>query len=305
MPFPRLIEHGETSMLEHTASRPLVYIVTRNHNGFNLTAESLRSLSKLTYPNYRILVVDDGSTDGSGNKIAERFPAVSLIATPKYLEYCKGLNMGIREALRNGAQYVFLVNNDTKDFSPNYLEEVVGEFERSDAVGLVGSWCYDYDGKLRWQGVVKDKLGVPMETPTEGFVVKREVFQMVGLLNERLVRYFEDLDFIIRLREAGYHTRAVSSVSFAHLGGGTSNGQVFIPNYYRVRNLILFMRKHCADKPFRWKVKMFRVYLGVHIERVRESARRGEFKSSIKISSAITLGFAAGFLVSWSEQSDL
>jgi len=228
-----------------------------------------------------------------------------VIRTGKYLEYCKSLNLGIRHALRDGAQYVFLVNNDTKDFSPNYLEEIVGAFEQSDRVGLVGSWCYDYDGKLRWQGVAKEKLGVPMETPTEGFVVKREVFETIGLLSERLVRYFEDLDFIIRLRQAGYETRAVSSASFAHLGGGTSSKQAFIPNYYRVRNLILFMRKYCADKSLKWKVNKFFGYLRVHIDRLRKCLRRGDFKSFIKIGSSIVLGFVGGFLVSWSDENEL
>lgn len=292
-------------MKEHGKDYPLVYIVMRNHNAFALTAESLHSLRQLTYPNYRILVVDDGSTDDSADRIAENFPEVSLTRIGRYLEYCKGLNIGIREALRNEAQYIFLVNNDTKDFSPNYLEEIVRAFEQSDRVGLVGSWCYDYDGKLRWRGVAKEKLGVPMETPTEGFVVKREVFETIGLLSERLVRYFEDLDFIIRLRKAGYETRAVSSVSFAHLGGGTSSKQSFVPNYYRVRNLILFMRKHGADKPLRWKVDNFRRNLRVHIDRLKQCLRRGDFKSFTKIGSSIVIGIVMGFSVKWSDDNEL
>lgn len=292
-------------MREPSEDQPLVYIVMRNHNAFHLTCKCLQSLSKLTYPNHRILVVDDGSRDDSADRILQSFPEVSVIRTGKYLEYCKSLNLGIRQALRNGAEYVFLVNNDTKDFSTNYLEEVVGAFEENGRVGLVGSWCYDYDGRPRWQGVAKEKLGVLMETPTEGFVVKREVFETIGLLSERLVRYFEDLDFIIRLRKAGYETRAVSSVSFAHLGGGTSSKQSFVPNYYRVRNLILFMRKHGADKPFRWKVKNFRHNLRVHVDRLKQCLRRGDFKSLIKIGTATALGFVVGFLLTWTDENEL
>lgn len=284
--------------------QPLVYIVMRNHNSFSLTAECLQSLRNLTYPDYRVLVVDDGSNDDSADRIGASFPEVSVVRTGKYLEYCKSLNVGTREALRNGAQYVFLVNNDTKDFSPNYLEEIVAAFEQSDRVGLVGSWCYDYNGKLRWQGVAKEKLGVPMETPTEGFVVKREAFETIGLLNERLVRYFEDLDFIIRLRKAGYETCAVSSVSFAHLGGGISSKQAFIPNYYRVRNLVMFMRKHCADKSFKWRVNKFSSYLQAHTDRLKQCLKRGDFKSFIKISSSIALGFVGGFLTAWKDEKN-
>lgn len=303
-PF-NVIEGGANKIEEPAKHHPLVYIVMRNHNAFPLTCECLQSLSKLTYPNYRILVVDDSSRDDSADRIVQTFPAVSVIRTGKYLEYCKGLNFGIRQALRNGAEYVFLVNNDTKDFSANYLEEVVGAFEENGRVGLVGSWCYDYDGKLRWQGVAKEKLGVSMETPTEGFIVKREVFEAIGLLNERLVRYFEDLDFIVRLRKAGYDTTAVPSVSFAHLGSGTSKRQAFVPNYYRVRNLIMFLRKYCSDKPFGWRVKTFRRYLRVHVDRLKESFRKRDFKSFIKIGSSIAIGLAMGFVVPWRDENEL
>lgn len=290
---------------ESTKHHPLVYIVMRNHNTFPLTYECLQSLRKLTYPNYHILVVDDGSRDDSADRIVHTFPEVSVIRTEKYLEYCKSLNLGIRQALRNNAKYVFLVNNDTKDFSTNYLEEIVRTFKQNDKVGLVGSWCFDYNGKLRWQGKAKNKLGVAMETPTEGFIIKREVFETIGLLNERLVRYFEDLDFIVRLREAGFYTTAVSTVSFAHLGGGTSSKQTFIPNYYRVRNLILFMRKHCTDKSLKWKIKTFHTYLRVHIDRLKESLRKGDFKAFIKISGSIAIGLVIGFIISWNDENGL
>ena len=292
-------------MNELSRDRALVYIVMRNHNALPLTAEALCSLRQLTYPNYRVIVVDDGSNDDSPDEISLHFPEVTLIRSAKYIEYCKSFNIGIREALRNQAQYIFLVNNDTKDFSTNYLEAIVGEFEENRSVGLVGSWCFDYNGGPIWQGVAKEKLGVPMETPTEGFVVKREVFERIGLLNEKLVRYFEDLDFIIRLRSAGYQTRAVSSVSFAHLGGGTSSKQTFVPNYYRVRNVILFMRKHCADKTMKWKVKQFLRYMRVHTDRLKAALRRRDAKSFLMIGGSITLGFMAGLVVRWADNNEL
>lgn len=294
-----------TPMIELGKDCPLVYIVMRNHNKFCLTHESLISLNKLTYPNYRILVVDDGSIDDSPDKIVKNFPGIKLIRTGKYLEYCKSLNFGIRYALKDGAQYVFLVNNDTKDFSPNYFEEIIQAFRDNNKVGMIGSLCYDYDGNFRREGIAKDKLGVPMEIPTEGFVIKREVIETIGLLNEMLVRYFEDLDYIIRLRNAGYQTHVVSTVSFAHLGGGTSSKQIFIPNYYRVRNLILFIRKHCTDKSLGWKMRECYKYLSLHTGRMKTSLRKGEFGSFFKISGSVALGLMAGFLFKWREEYGL
>lgn len=278
---------------------PLVYIITRNHDSFPLTSQFIQSLRQLTYPNYHILVVDDGSVDDSADKISKNFSEVKLIRTGQYLEYCKGLNVGIRVALKDGAEYIFLVNNDTKDFSSNYLEEIVQAFEEDSKVGLVGSWCYDYDGKLRWNGIDKDMIGTPMKTPTEGFIVKREVFEKIGLLDEKLVRHFEDLDFIIRLRKAGYNTKAVSSVSFAHLGGGTSLKHPFIPNYYRVRNLIWFMKRYHADKPFRWKMRKLMAGLEPHYIRLVNSLKQLEIKRFVIIGCSITCGLIVGIAIKW------
>lgn len=295
---------GTKKMREYSKDQPLVYIVILNYNAFGLTTECLRSLGQLTYSNYHMLVVDDGSLDDSADKIVESFPEITLIRNRKNLNYCKSFNVGIREALRNGARYIFLVNNDTKDFSPNYLEEIVQAFEENSKVGLVGSRCYDYGRGVRWKGVAKDKFGIPMETPTEGYVIKREVFEKIGLLDEKLVIYFEDLDFIVRLRKAGYVTKAVFSVSFAHLGGGTTSRQLFVPNYYRVRNLIWFMKRYCADKPFSWKIMNFMIGLEVHVRRLGNSFINLDFKSFIILSYSIALGLIKGFITKWDGENE-
>lgn len=284
----------------------MVYIVLRNHNAFSLTSQCIQSLSELTYPNYRILVIDDGSTDDSADKISDIFPEVQLKKTGRYLEYCKSFNVGIRIALDNKAEYVFLVNNDTKDFSLNYLDEIIHSFKDNDKIGLIGSYCYDYGGKVRWNGDAKEKFGISMETPTEGYIIRSDVFHKIGLLDENLVRYFEDLDFIVRLRKKGYVTKSVTSVSFAHLGGGTSSKQIFIPNYYRVRNIIWFMKKYCRNKSFSWKIRTFLSNLiNPHINRIYVSLIKTNFKSFIMLNYSIIAGIIMGFITKWTEKNDI
>ena len=106
------------------------------------------------------------------------------------------------------------------------------EFQRDEKVGLVGSLVYDYEGRRRSAGTPDTRLGVFVDTPTEGYVFSRKVLEHVGLFDEQLVRYFEDFDYLIRMRAAGFKSVCALSVSFDHLGGGprrSSGGrQIFI-----------------------------------------------------------------------------
>lgn len=286
-------------MFDTNDETPLVYIVTANYNNFNATSEFINSLNKLTYPNYRILVVDDYSTDGSADKLAKVFPEITLIRNAENLSMCKSFNKGFREALKNCAEYIFLVGNDTSGFSPDYLEKIVETFEDDDRIGMVGSLCYDYEGGVRSEGIAKDRFGVQMDVPTEGHVIKREVFEKIGLLDENLVIYFDDIDFITRLREARYETKSISSVSFDHLGGGSTSKIPFKRNYYRVRNAIWFMRRYCGNKPFNWKIMQFIIAIEPHIRQLVKSFIHLEFKNFVIIGFGIVTGFGAGLLKKW------
>ena len=282
---------------------PLVYIILRNHNAYDFCKISLQSLSNLSYPNYKIILVDDGSNDNSTSQLLTRYPQITLVKTDKYIEYCRSLNLGIEIALQQSAKYIFLVNNDTKDFSKNYLEKIIDTFSKNSHLGIVGSVCYNYQGKTISSGKNKIKFGIPVNIPTEGFVISAEVFHRVGTLNNRLVRYFEDIDLIIRVRKAGLETKSISSISFAHLGGGTSSKQIFIPNYYRVRNLIMFIRHHCQNKPLTIRFTYFHTNFRVHLDRVRIAIKENDFPKTVKIIFSIILGIVVGLFLPWKENN--
>lgn len=122
----------------------LVYLIVLNWNGWKDTVECIDSCLKLTYTNFRILIVDNGSTDNSESILRECFPSVEFIQTGENLGFAGGNNVGIRYALEQGAVYVWLLNNDTVVDS-KALDELLKVAESDDKIGIVGSKIYYYD----------------------------------------------------------------------------------------------------------------------------------------------------------------
>jgi len=123
---------------------PLVFIIVLNWNGKDDTLECLGSLQQLDYPNFETVVVDNGSTDGSEDVIRSAFPSVNFIQTGRNLGYAGGNNVGIKHALSHGADYVWLLNNDTT-VDPNALTALVETAQADPKIAVVGSKIFYYD----------------------------------------------------------------------------------------------------------------------------------------------------------------
>ena len=198
---------------------PRVAVIILNYNGWRDTVECLRSLGELDYPNYRIIAVDNGSADDSVARIREHFPEIPLIETGKNLGEPSGNNVGIRQALKEGAEYVWVLNNDTV-VDPDALGAMVRAAEADPAVGAVGAVMYymsepeqvqTWGGSrvLMWWGTARYHKGpVPegsLHYITGGCILlRREALRQVGLLDERFFLYWVDADLGFRLRDAGW-----------------------------------------------------------------------------------------------------
>jgi hypothetical protein len=272
-----------------------------NYNNCFVTEQAVISLKKTSYQNYKIVIVDDCSTDKSVYSLKSKFPGIIVLSTENNGGLCKAFNVGIRKALLNGADYMFMVQNDTKNFSYNYFEEILRLFKRPEKIGIVSSHIYDDEGNLRWDGSFKNKLGISINFG-EGYMVKREVFDKVGLFNEKLKVYFEDLDFISRARKFGYKTCITSSVSFIHVGHQTFSKQTFYPNYIRIRNVVLIMRRYSRNKSLKWKIKNLLINLKLHIKKAAYAIKKKNAKELLLLSCALVFGFLAGLIVSWDEK---
>jgi GT2 family glycosyltransferase len=239
----------------------LVYILLLNWNNWRDTNDCLASLNGLHYDNWKAVVIDNGSGDDSVVRIRERFPEVEILALGQNLGYSTGNNNGIRVALDRGAEYVWLLNNDTT-VDANALRALVVRAEEDPRIGAVGSAIYYASEPSRIQawggGQVDFWLGGArhfLKPVTEGKVqfltgasilLRRSVLQSLGLLDEGFFMYWEDGDYCFRLRKAGLHLAVASESKVLHKGSASvENGSATMDTYF-TRSSRRFFRKHSA-----------------------------------------------------------
>lgn len=249
------------------SSDKLVYIVLLNWNGWQDTVECIASCKKLSYRNVRILIVDNGSTDGSIMELCRNSPDTELIRTGENLGFAGGNNVGIRHALEHGADYVWLLNNDTVVDS-DALSALVNVAESNQSIGMVGSKIPFYDNpRFLWyaggvldpslpyrpghRGLKEQDRGQFDETGETGYVTgcsllaRREMIEEIGLLDEGLFLYFEDADWNARAKRAGWEVfYAPLSVVLHKVSSSIGGAESTRMRYYLARNLLYFIRKN-------------------------------------------------------------
>jgi GT2 family glycosyltransferase len=115
-----------------------------------MTAKCVHELLKTSYQNYSIVIVDNGSCDGSVEYLSKAFPSIPLIESEDNLEFSRGCNLGIKHALANGAEYVALIDNDLILESDGYKEAMRG-FEDDPSIGAVTGKIFTSDRHVLWQ----------------------------------------------------------------------------------------------------------------------------------------------------------
>jgi len=244
---------------------PTVYFVVITWNGKSDTLDCLSSLSKLEYNPVEVIVVDNGSTDGSVLAIRENFPKAILVETGQNLGYTGGNNVGMRHALDRGADYVCLLNNDTA-VDPRLVTELITFAESEPSAGIIGPRQYYFDhpnvvvgsgSRIDWmQGTIRhlykgmvdttevsaDKIPCVVDFHDGVCVaVRREYLEKIGLLDERYYLCgFEDADWGIRAVRNGYKVWNVPTAKMWHKISATVGVGSPITTYYMTRNALLF-----------------------------------------------------------------
>lgn len=255
---------------------PTISVIVLNWNGRDDTLACLNSLESLTYPNFQVLVVDNGSTDDSASLIRMRFPKIRLIETGANLGFAEGNNVGIRDALEAGADYVLLLNNDTI-VAPDLLEAFVEAAAHNLNGGMFAAKIYYHaeptklwyaGGKwlpdkqcLVHVGIGEIDDGKSYEAIAESdyasgcaIFVSAEVVGKIGLMDPKFFLTYEETDWCYRARAAGYGVLFVPSAKVWHkvsasFGGVDSPLQL----YFYSRNILLWAERH-LPRPAYWSL---------------------------------------------------
>ncbi|MGC9025510.1 MAG: glycosyltransferase family 2 protein [Chloroflexia bacterium] len=240
----------------------LVFIVVLNWNNAPDTLECLASLQQLDYPNYRILVVDNGSEDGSPEKIRARYPEVDLLVLGQNLGYGAGNNAGIHCALEHDAEYVLLLNNDAL-VSSTALTRMVQIAETKPNCGLVGPLTYctpDKDllfsagGRISWYAAraCHRYMFVPQHCYTArnpesvdfiagcAMLASRRLIKTAGLLDPDYFLNLEDVEWCVRARRHGFSVWLAPEAQIWHKVSGTLGQGSPMNAYYMTRNTLRF-----------------------------------------------------------------
>jgi len=244
-----------------------VGILILNWNGYDLTKECLDSLKDLTYANYEIILLDNGSKDGSGNRLKKEYPGVIHLSSDKNHGFAQGCNICAEEAFKRGADAIWLLNNDTV-VEKDSLGELMRAATSKKDVGAAGSMIYYhktdkmiwfFGAEISWghsmrfvspYGIRERDRGEFNIRETDylsgcSMLIKKQAWEKVGGLDPEYFSYGEEIDWCVRAGKAGYKMLSVPSsivwhkVSFSTGGEGSP-----LSSYYIARNNMRMISRH-------------------------------------------------------------
>lgn len=246
----------------------MVGIVISNYNGWADTVKCLESLRRQTFRDFRVYLIDDASTDDSPAQLrAALQPGDVFLPQARNLGFAAANNLGIRRAWQDGADAVLLLNNDTA-CAPDLLEQLL-RHTPPGAVSCPKMLFMDPPDEIWFAGGTLDRRrctvthegGHAKDGPAYsqkrqvGFItfccvlLPRAVIEQIGYLDESLFMYCEDVDYCLRLADAGIPLWYVPQARLWHKAGGTAGGMLSV--YYITRNT-LALRCRGRSRAFRW-----------------------------------------------------
>ena len=274
---------------------PKVAIILLNWNSFDHSSNCIESLQLCDYPNFEIIVVDNGSIDGSGNLLKAKFPKIILIASPTNEGFAAGNNRGFSYAIENQFAYAMMLNNDVF-VEPDFISKLIQYMEsHPDAGAIQPKIFFNHNRKkiwnggsyfLSWLGWTYSKRYMRSAGALQSqfqqvdwitgcaFLTKTSILKEVGLLKEAFFIYYEDVDLSFRIRSNGYQLIFHPESIIYHIAGSSNKAKVKgkegyaspIVHYLNSRNHIWLLKKW--TKWYQWPstlLILFLYYLSIMI----------------------------------------
>ncbi len=213
-----------------------------------------------------IIIVDNGSTDGSVSALREHFgPSLTIVECQENLGFGRGSNLGIQKAIKSGANWVLILNNDAY-VSPTFLTELKKAIEANDGSSILGPVIlyHDFPNRIWYFGdrLIPGLLATyslyrrhiyrgqfPSLVPVDfvngcGMLIKSDVFKRIGFFDPTFFMYGEEIDLCWRAHKAGFRLAVATRAKMWHKGSTSSNRDRPAARYQRIRNQILFYRRY-------------------------------------------------------------
>lgn len=272
----------------------LHYGVNPDGSSRTLLRETLDSLLAMDYPRMDVAVVDNGSTDGSREMVRRNYPGATLIENGSNLGVSEGYNVGLREGLRRGADWVLLLNNDIVA-DKEMLSRMIDEGRRDPKIGILGPKTYFHDepttfwyagGKVNFftgiishRGIREKDRGQYDRTEETGYVngcamlIRRQVIDKVGLLDSAFSpAYSEDADYSIRAARAGFSLVYVPGAKLWHrVSASSGGGATPMKTRLKVEHNFLVIRRYA--RWYHWLTIPWCIGAGAFVFVVRELLR--------------------------------
>lgn len=255
------------------AKKTSIFVIIPNWNGADMIGQCLRSLKHQSLK-HQVIVVDNGSSDGSVKIIRREFPEVSLLEFPDNAGFAGGVNRGIKPALDQGAEYIALFNNDAAA-DKYWLKNLVAGAQAHPEAGIITGKLLRIDKThIDSTGDFYTIWGLPFprgrnqkdtgqyDESEEVFgasggasLYRAELFQEIGLFDEDFFAYYEDVDISFRAQMAGWKVRYTPRAEAYHGVGGTSSKMGDFARYHSAKNFLLLYARNMPTKLY-WKYLM-------------------------------------------------
>jgi GT2 family glycosyltransferase len=272
---------------------PKIAIILLNWNSFEHTSNCIQSLRLCDYQNFEIIVVDNGSVDGSGDLLKTNFPEIVLLASPTNVGFAAGNNRGFSYAIEQSIPYAMMLNNDVF-VEPDFLSQLVNYMElHPDCGAIQPKIFFNHDRKKIWNGgsyflpwlgwtyskrymrtagVLQNQFQLVDWITGCAFLTRTSILKETGLLKEAFFIYYEDVELSFLIRSKGYQLIFHPQSVIYHIAGSSNKAKVkgkegysnpFV-HYLNTRNHIWFLK--LWTKWYHWPstlITLFLYYLSI------------------------------------------